>query len=501
MKPLIPPAAGEYSWHVGAARFVVDARRSWRRCIACLTSSPFSGRRRRAEGAGRAGSDQRAVGGDTLARAGLGSGTGISQFITEPAVCASAGRIVTTVEAAAAPSISTAARRADAAPSGGRRRRCRRRADRRSSLIVPPYALICYIIVKIGDGDHVARCRYGTATRRRSSEAMDRLRDRRIGTRAAWRRSARRRWRCSRRARSRRWWRGWRRHRACWLALRPAAAPPRRRRTAPAAPEPGAGRRRRLDRRADAARRAPARHPRQCRRRARCSASISSARTSASRSAIRPPPRLLAGTGDGCRRSRSMLGGLGGSGQHWEMAIHPVGGGGLLVRLADRSEARAAERMRVDFVANASHELRTPLATLLGFIETLQDADGRRTRRRAPRFLETCAARRKRMQRLVEDLMSLSRIEAERHSAPQRRGRRCGTLVAEVRDAIAGAQAIERERDRSSTSATTCRPVTGDRGAALAAAPQSDRQRAEIWPRRHAGARSRSARERRHGRG
>src|SRR3546814_7383709 len=44
----------------------------------------------------------------------------------------------------------------------------------------------------------------------------------------------------------------------------------------------------------------------------------------------------------------------------------------LIVRLVDRTAVRAAERMRVDFVANASHELRTPLATITGFIETLE---------------------------------------------------------------------------------------------------------------------------------
>src|SRR3546814_5098776 len=69
--------------------------------------------------------------------------------------------------------------------------------------------------------------------------------------------------------------------------------------------------------------------------------------------------------------------------------------------------------MRVDFVANASHELRTPLATLIGFIETLEgpaveDADARR------RFLAIMRGEAQRMIRLVDDLMSLSRIEADR---------------------------------------------------------------------------------------
>jgi two-component system phosphate regulon sensor histidine kinase PhoR len=84
----------------------------------------------------------------------------------------------------------------------------------------------------------------------------------------------------------------------------------------------------------------------------------------------------------------------------------------------DLTEARRLEHMRVDFVANASHELRTPLATLLGFIETLQgpaknDAAARE------RFLEIMRGQARRMTRLIDDLLSLSRIEMRAHMAPQ----------------------------------------------------------------------------------
>ena len=68
--------------------------------------------------------------------------------------------------------------------------------------------------------------------------------------------------------------------------------------------------------------------------------------------------------------------GFGGSRRHWLVRISPLGDGDLLVRLIDRSEARAAEQMRVDFVANASHELRTPLSTLIGYTETLRERTG-----------------------------------------------------------------------------------------------------------------------------
>ncbi|TVV72999.1 ATP-binding protein [Sphingomonas solaris] len=156
-----------------------------------------------------------------------------------------------------------------------------------------------------------------------------------------------------------------------------------------------------------------------------------------------------------------VLGAIGGGvGRHWEMAIHPVGEGGLLVRLADRSEARAAERMRVDFVANASHELRTPLATLLGYIETLQMANGPEDAATRLRFLNTMFGEGKRMQRLIEDLMSLSRIEAEQHSAPQD-AVALDSLAAEVRDAIASARSVE--RDRIEIAVDGAAPVAGDR--------------------------------------
>src|SRR3546814_13326039 len=75
--------------------------------------------------------------------------------------------------------------------------------------------------------------------------------------------------------------------------------------------------------------------------------------------------------------------------------------------------------MRVDFVANASHELRTPLATLIGFSETLQDDDPASDPATRKRFLKIMEDEARRMQQLVDDLISLSRIEAERFSVPR----------------------------------------------------------------------------------
>jgi two-component system, OmpR family, phosphate regulon sensor histidine kinase PhoR len=75
--------------------------------------------------------------------------------------------------------------------------------------------------------------------------------------------------------------------------------------------------------------------------------------------------------------------------------------------------------MRVDFVANASHELRTPLATILGFIETLEDEAAASDPAVRGRFLKIMAGEAARMRDLLDDLMSLSRIEAERFTIPR----------------------------------------------------------------------------------
>lgn len=90
----------------------------------------------------------------------------------------------------------------------------------------------------------------------------------------------------------------------------------------------------------------------------------------------------------------------------------------ILVYVRDLTSERRVEQMRADFVASASHELRTPLASLLGFIETLrgpakEDPEAR------DKFLGIMQAQAERMQRLVADLMSLSRIELHEHVPPR----------------------------------------------------------------------------------
>ena len=112
------------------------------------------------------------------------------------------------------------------------------------------------------------------------------------------------------------------------------------------------------------------------------------------------------------------LTGLDGSRRHWVMRTAELSDGTWLVRFVDRSEARAAEQMRVDFVANASHELRTPLATLIGYAETLREQADAIDPDTRERFLAVVHDEARRMQRVVEDLISLSRIEAEKFTAP-----------------------------------------------------------------------------------
>jgi two-component system phosphate regulon sensor histidine kinase PhoR len=98
------------------------------------------------------------------------------------------------------------------------------------------------------------------------------------------------------------------------------------------------------------------------------------------------------------------------------VTVRPLGDRSILVRLIDRSPAHAAEKLRVDFVANASHELRTPLTAILGYSESLEDPD--LDPRLSSKFATTIRSEAKRMLRIIEDLMSLSRIEADRFVIP-----------------------------------------------------------------------------------
>jgi two-component system phosphate regulon sensor histidine kinase PhoR len=92
-------------------------------------------------------------------------------------------------------------------------------------------------------------------------------------------------------------------------------------------------------------------------------------------------------------------------------------GGNILVLLRDLTEVERINQMRADFIANASHELRTPLASLRGFIETLQGTAKDDTGARE-RFLPIMAEQASRMTRLIDALLSLSRVEMNAHVPP-----------------------------------------------------------------------------------
>lgn len=110
--------------------------------------------------------------------------------------------------------------------------------------------------------------------------------------------------------------------------------------------------------------------------------------------------------------------GLGRHSAVFRLRAAPAGAERLLLLFADVSPARLAERMRADFVANASHELRTPLATLVGFIETLQGSAASDEAART-RFLGVMENEAARMTRLIDDLLSLSRIELDKNIRPR----------------------------------------------------------------------------------
>jgi len=159
------------------------------------------------------------------------------------------------------------------------------------------------------------------------------------------------------------------------------------------------------------------------------------------RLAIRHPAaadRLIDGQADEPpeRVTRTELVGLGEPDRRWEMGTTLMRDGTRVVHLIDRSQAHASEQMRTDFVANASHELRTPLATLLGFLETLQDEEAAGDEALRSRFVKIMFDEARRMHRLVDDLISLSRIEAERFS-PLRESVPLLPLAEEVRTSLA----------------------------------------------------------------
>ena len=157
--------------------------------------------------------------------------------------------------------------------------------------------------------------------------------------------------------------------------------------------------------------------------------------------------------------------GLGGSRRHWLARLAPLDDGAILVRLIDRNEARAAEQMRVDFVANASHELRTPLSTVIGYSETLRESDASMDEETRAKFLSVVHDEARRMQRVVEDLISLSRIEAEKFTTPTEPVDIAPMIDVAVESAAR--MAADRGSELKCNVASDLPPISADRGQVL----------------------------------
>lgn len=181
------------------------------------------------------------------------------------------------------------------------------------------------------------------------------------------------------------------------------------------------------------------------------------------RLAIRHPAaaeRLAEAGGDGVGEGVALIG-LGTRDQRWEMRVSPLENGRRIVQLIDRTGSYAAERMRVDFVASASHELKTPLASLLGYIETLSEPEAGGEARLRERFLGVMAGEAGRMRNLVDDLLSLSRIEAEKYALPNAAVNLAELAEGVVRDLGAGGAA--RAADLVLDVTPDLPPIHGDR--------------------------------------
>lgn len=134
------------------------------------------------------------------------------------------------------------------------------------------------------------------------------------------------------------------------------------------------------------------------------------------RIAMRDPKAVAAILGE--HGGSAQVTGLSTGGSVWEVDCRVIGPTERLVSLYDLSERVSVAKSHADFVANASHELRTPLANVIGYVETLLNPKAGGDEAVRTRFLETIRHEAQRMQALISDLMSLSRIEAIKHEVP-----------------------------------------------------------------------------------
>ena len=103
----------------------------------------------------------------------------------------------------------------------------------------------------------------------------------------------------------------------------------------------------------------------------------------------------------------------------WQINRQAIDDRIAVLELINQTAEADISRAHTDFVANASHELRTPLAAIIGYVETLQESGESLDPSTAEKFLGIIAREAKRLQSLISDLMSLSRVEAEKHDLPR----------------------------------------------------------------------------------
>jgi two-component system phosphate regulon sensor histidine kinase PhoR len=127
----------------------------------------------------------------------------------------------------------------------------------------------------------------------------------------------------------------------------------------------------------------------------------------------------------------------------WQFNRHSIDENIAVIELINQTAEADISRAHTDFVANASHELRTPLAAIIGYVETLSESADTLDAPTARKFLGTIEREAHRLQSLISDLMSLSRVEAEKHDLPQAI-LELGPLIQRAAQDAAGANRLER---------------------------------------------------------
>lgn len=152
--------------------------------------------------------------------------------------------------------------------------------------------------------------------------------------------------------------------------------------------------------------------------------------------------------------------GLTGPRSIWQVSRRQIDDRHAMVEFVNRTAEADIGRAHTDFVANASHELSTPLASIIGYVETLADTDAKVDQATSAKFHATVLREARRLQALVRDLMSLSRIEAEKHDPP-RKAVDLGQLAASVAGEVASVSGEGRIVIEGPSQPAT---ILGDRG-------------------------------------